>query len=91
MIRKDNSAAWHVSLHEADEVAMHLALNLIENWDARSSTVHAEGPSDLFGKFSTEMPSSTSDFCFINLDWTFKLEVGQYSSMHVVVTGLSEK
>ena len=91
MVGQDDSASRHVLLHEVDKVVVHLALDLVENGNASGPTVHTECPSNLLGELSTEVPSPSTNFCLVDLDWPSQLDERQDACVHVVMTCLAKE
>ena len=65
---------------------MNLALNLVEDWDACGAAVHAESPTDFFGEFTSEVPTTPAYFGFINFNRTFELNKWKDPGVHVMMT-----
>jgi hypothetical protein len=55
-------------IQDRDEVLVYFRFDFVEDWDAYLAAVYTEGPSDLLGEFSPEVPTSSADLCFIDLN-----------------------
>ena len=70
---------------------MNFTLYLVKDGDACGSTVHSEGPPNLLRKFSSKVPSASSNLGLVNLNGAWQLNKRQNARMHVMRASLAKK